>query len=62
MYAVIAVFPYCLVVCFKVNCTVGNVMTDIKKRLQLHLVGQGKHQGPYRFMLLAEKQRVMETV
>jgi len=61
MYAVTALFSYCFVVCLEVNCTMGNVMSDVRKRLQLHLGVPGEHQGLYRFMLLVEKQRVMES-
>jgi len=62
VYAVTALFSHCFVVCLKVSCTMGNVMTDVRKHLQLHLGVHGERQSPYRFMLLGENQRVMESL
>jgi len=38
---------------------VGEVNADVRERLQPYQVVQGEHQGPYRFMLFAQKELVM---
>ena len=37
----------------------GEVNADVRERLQPYQVVQGEHQGPYRFMLFAQKELVM---
>jgi len=45
--------------CLKVNCTVGEVNTEVGERLQQQSAIQGEHQGLFRFMLFVEKELAM---
>jgi len=58
MYVVAVLFSNCDVYCWKVNCTVGEVKTEVRERLQPYLAVQGYHQGPFGLML-AKKELVM---
>jgi len=52
-------YSHCDVDCLKVNVTVGEVNADVRERLQPYQAVQGEQQGPYRFMLFAQKELVM---
>jgi len=56
---VTAHFSYCDVDCLKVNCKLGDIITDVGERLHPYLAVQEEQQGSYRFMLFAEKELVM---
>jgi len=58
MHVVAVLFSNCDVYCLKVNCTVGEVKTEVRERLQPYLAVQGEHQGSFGFML-AKKELVM---
>jgi len=45
--------------CLKVNVTLGEVNADVRECLQPYQAVQGEHQGPYRFMLFAQKELVV---
>jgi len=55
-----ALVSNCDVDCLKANGTAGEFSTDVRERLQPYLAVQGEHPGPYRFMLFAEKELVMD--
>jgi len=59
LYVVALLHSHCDVDCLKVNVTVGEVNADVRERLQPYQAIQGEHQGPYRFVLFAQKELVM---
>ena len=56
MHVVAVLFSNCDVYCLKVNCTVGEVNTEVRERLRPYVAVQVEHQGLFRFMLFAETE------
>ena len=57
IHVVALLFSNCDLYYFKVNCTVGQVNTKVRERLQQYLAVQGETK--FIFMLFAERELVM---